>query len=85
MVVKPEIARAVLPVSLLTTFLMIGDAKAYAGLFLQRCTTHAQKQTRDICEQMEAALKEYQPEFYKKVLFEKQQISEEKRIYEARA
>lgn len=49
---KKEWARAVLPLSTMTVFLMRADLRELLHIFDERRTIHCQKETRDVVEQM---------------------------------
>lgn len=49
---KKEWARAVLPLSTMTVFLMRVDLRELLHIFDERLTIHCQKETRDVVEQM---------------------------------
>ena len=57
---RPEIARAVLPVSLYTEFWMMGDEEAWTNFFAVRMEKRAQAETREVAEKMFTLLKQYQ-------------------------
>ena len=65
---KPEVARSVLPIGLMTTFWMQGHAPALQNFFLLRLAPAAQAETRAIAAAMARLLVVYQPELAAKVL-----------------
>ena len=61
---RPEVARAVLPQSLMTSFFIQGDIPAWANYFNVRLDTKAQKEHRDLAKLMFGMLREYKPRFF---------------------
>jgi len=60
--IKPEQARAFLPLGLYTQFWMQGDYKAWLNFFIHRLHPEAQEETRLVAQAMWNLLKEHQPE-----------------------
>lgn len=58
---KKEFARAVLPLSTMTVFLMRADLRELLHIFDERLTPHCQQETREVVEQMYKITKELFP------------------------
>jgi len=64
---KPEQARAFLPLGLYTQFWMQGDYRAWANFFIHRLHPEAQEETRLVAQSMWELLKEHQPEIIERM------------------
>ena len=54
--VAPEVARSVLPQNMYTSFYMSGNLRAWSHFLSLRLDSHAQKEVRDIAQQIESIL-----------------------------
>lgn len=60
--VAPEMARMVLPQSMLTSYWVTGSLHAWARAYKQRSDSHAQKEIQDLAVQWDGILKNLHPE-----------------------
>jgi len=61
--IKPEDARALMPVSTMTEFWMMGDYKGFLNFFVERIQPEAQGITRKVAKTMLSLLIKHQPNF----------------------
>jgi len=66
--IKPEDARAVMPLGTKTMFWMMGDYRAWLNFFVERLQPEAQEITRATAETMLRMLKYYQPKFVENMI-----------------
>ena len=65
--VRPEVARATLPMALYTQFYLMADVPALKNYFKLRLDKHAQKEHRELAEAMLSLLEQHQSTLYRKV------------------
>jgi len=61
---RPEVARSIIPQSMLTEFFIQGDIPAWANYFNVRLDAAAQEEHRQLAKAMFAMLREHQPRFF---------------------